>query len=238
MGFLAPAIPAIIKGGAAIGGALLGRKAQSSAQKRSAEEQVDVSGAQNAGTGLMQAGAQQVAAGQPAQAKASTYYQTLLRGNRAQQSQAVAAPMAAVTDIYRGAERNLERSNIRGAARDVASAELGRQRASQMASLVTGVQPAAAAALENIGTTQVNQGMAGVESGGQLFSQLLPYGQQNRVYARGEGEKAGKAIGGFIFDILGGSFKKGGGGGGLLPSRPTSGPYGFLPSGQPSGNLG
>ena len=39
---------------------------------------------------------------------------------------------------------------------------------------------------------------------GNIYQNLLTAGAQNREYARGEGEKAGKGIGGFLFDILSG----------------------------------
>jgi hypothetical protein len=46
MGFLAPAIPWIIKGGAALGGALLSKKREKAATQRSGEESTALTGAQ------------------------------------------------------------------------------------------------------------------------------------------------------------------------------------------------
>jgi len=234
MGFLAPAIPWAIKGGAALGSALIGKKAQSSAMKRSPEEAVDVAGAQGAGRGLAQTGGQQIAQGQPQQQQAGQYYSTLLRGNRAQMSQAVAAPAAALTDVYRGASRGLEQSGVRGAARDVAQGELTRSKASQIGSLVTGVQPAAAAALADLGTTQVNQGLGATAQSGNIFSNLLGQGFQNRTYARGEGEKTGTSMGGFLFDIMSGTLgSKFGKKGSIAGAKPVKLPIGNAPTGIP-----
>jgi hypothetical protein len=221
---LAPALPWIAKGAGILGGALFGKKQQQQAQKRSPEEAAALTGAQGAAGTLGATGAGLTAAGQATQAPATGYYGKLLGGNRALQSQAVAAPSAAVRDVYSGAERNLERSGVRGAARDVASAELGRERAGKIAGLVTGVQPAAAEALTGIGQTQTQQGIGAAGQAGSIYSGLLGQGAQRTEYARGEGEKAGKGVGGFLFDLLSGFKGKGKkpGAGGVLPSRQTT----------------
>ncbi len=239
MGAVVPFIPTIA---ATVGGIIGGKKATSSAMKRSPEEALSLRGGQQAGqalagmgSGLYGTGTGMVAQGQTTLAQPTNYYQKLLGGNRALATQAVAAPRAAISDVYRGAERSLERSGVRGAARDVASADMARQRAGQISSLITGVQPGAAAALTSIGETQTGQGGAlagtGVQAtgaSGSLFANLLGQGSANRQYARGEGEKAGKSFGGLIFDMLsgvgGGKKSGGGGGGGFFPtSFPISG---------------
>jgi len=202
MGFIGPALPWIVKGGAALGGMLLGRKAQSSAMKRSPEEQQALAGAQGAAAGLSQQGTSLIGQGTGYLGQAGNYYSTLLGGNRAAMAQATAGPRAAITDVYRGAERGLERSNVRGAARDVATGDLGRQRASQLSSLVTGVQPGAAAGLAGMGGQFLGTGGQLAQAGGSLYGNLLGQGFQNRVYGREEGGKAGKGIGGFLFDLL------------------------------------
>lgn len=233
MGFVAPFIPAI---GGAIGGILGGKKATSSAMTRTPEESVGLKGAQTAGSSLAGQGTQQFATGaqmigQGAQtlSQPTGYYQKLLGGNRALASQAVAAPRGAITDTYRGAERGLEQSGVRGAARDQAKIELNRQRAGAISSLITGVQPAAAEALTSIGQGQVGagagiagQGSAATGQAGSIFSQLLGEGAANRQYGRQEGEKFGQGFGGLIFDLLSGLGKKSGGQK-ALPSRSFAG---------------
>jgi len=237
MGFMAPAMPWIVKGASLLGGFLGGRKAQSSAMQRSPEEAAALTGAQGAAGNLSNVGASALAGGtnllqtgQSTVAAPTSYYQTLLRGNRAAQSQAVAAPRAAISDIYSGAQRSLEQSGVRGAARDVASGELSRERAGKMAGLVTGVQPAAAEALTRTGLEQSGQGInltgqAGSAYGnaGSLYSRLLGTGAQNRYYGREEGEKAGQGIGGFLFDILRGIKGKG---------KPAAGGFSFPTGGE------
>jgi len=234
MGAIVPFLPTI---GSVIGGIFGGKKATSSAMKRSPEEAMALGGAQGAGTALAGQGKSQfdlgtgmVQQGQQTLAQPTNYYQKLLGGNRALASQAVAAPRGAITDVYRGAERSLEQGGVRGAARDVAKGELGRQRAGQISSLLTGVQPGAAEALTGVGQTQTGQGagMAGQGIGatgqaGNIFANLLGQGARNREYGRSEGEafmsgrKEGESgFGGLIFDLLKGVKGKGGG---VLPSK-------------------
>jgi hypothetical protein len=212
-----PVVPFIPAAASLIGGIIGGKKATSSAMKRSPEELRALAGAQGAAGTLMGQSEKLMGAGLPYLRQAGGYYSTLLGGNRAAMTQAVAGPRAALTDVYRGAERNLERSNVRGAARDVAQAELGRERAGQIASLTTGVQPFAAQGLASLGLPLTELGQRGAGQAGSLYGNLLEQGAINRQYARGEGEKAGAGLGGFIFDILKGTLP--GGKKGLLPSR-------------------
>jgi len=223
MGFMA-ALPWIIKGGSALAGMIASKKAQSSAMKRGPEEQVGLTGEQQAAGQLRQQGGELVGEGRATLEQPTNYWSRLLGGNRAQMAQATAAPRGAITDIYRGAERGLERSGVRGAQRDVASAELNRQQAGQIAGLTTGVQPAAAGALTDIGAGQISQGAPMIGQAGGLYANLLGQGAQNRRYGREEGEKTGSAIGSMLFDVLSGKIgEKVAGGKGVLPSKPILG---------------
>lgn len=232
MGAVIPFIPTIAS---TIGGIIGGKKATSSAMKRSPEEQVSLKGGQAAagsltgmGAGLYGTGTGMIGQGRGTLAQPTNYYQKLLGGNRALASQAVAAPRAEISDVYRGATRSLEQSGVRGAQRDVAKTDLSRQRAGQISSLITGVQPSAAEMLTGIGQTGISQG-AGIAStgtmatgtGGGIYSGLLSQGANNRAYARGEGQQFGQSFGSMIFDILKGTGKfnkKGAGGGNFFSS--------------------
>jgi hypothetical protein len=232
MGFLAPAVPWLIQGGAALGGALFGKKAQQSAMQRSPEEMQALTGAQNIAGGLSRTGSSLIGQGTQTLGAPTNYWSTLLSGNRAQMAQATAAPRAAISDVYSGAERNLERSGVRGAARDVAGAELGRERAGKIAGLTTGVQPAAAQELSQIGENLVGRGAGMYGQAGSIYSNLLGHGTANRIYGRQEGEKASTNIGGLIFDILQGTVgKKFGGGQNLSFDRPGPGTPAYYPGG-------
>jgi hypothetical protein len=169
--------------------------------QRSPEEQVALTGAQGAAGTLGKTGSELVNESKPYLSNAGQYYQTLLRGDRGAMQAAVAPYAAQVTDVYRGANRALEQSGVRGAARDVQRGELNRQRASQIAGLTTGMQPQAAGALGALGTTQLQAGTPLLGQAGNIYGGLLGQGYTNRNYARGEGEKTGKAIGQFTYDI-------------------------------------
>lgn len=236
MGFAAPIIPFIPHIAGAIAGIFGGKAATKAAQKRSPEEQTALTGAQGAGSTLASQGAQQFAtgtgliqSGQTALAQPTSYFSRLLSGNRALQSQAIAAPRAAISDTFAGAGRQLEQSGVRGAARDEAKGELARQQAGAISSLITGVQPAAAGALTQIGQTSIGQGgaiagqgSAAVGQSGNLFQNLLGQGFQNRTYAREQGQQFGQQAGGFVFDLLKGVLGKKGGGGFGTPLGPLS----------------
>jgi hypothetical protein len=219
--------PTIMQGAGAGVGALAGQWATRSAMNRSPEEQLALGGQQQMAGGLGQEGYGLMRESRPFMSQAGNYYQTLLRGNRAAMAQAVAGPTAQLTDVYRGAERGLERSGVRGAARDVATADLNRERASKIAGLTTGMQPYAAEQLGTLGQNmgQLGAGMAG--TAGNIYGNLLNQGQQNRGYGRQEGEKAGKGIGSIIADIGKIQF------GGNQPQVPGSTPQPQAPSPQP-----
>lgn len=190
-----PVVPLAIMAGGAVISHFAAKSATNAAMQRSPEEQAALSGAQTGAGTLQQSGAEGIATGKETQAPATSYFDTLLRGNRAQQAQATAAPTARITDVYSGAERGLEQSGVRGAARDVASADLTRNKAGAIAGLVSGVQPAAANALTSIGQTQQQQGASMVASGNNTYAGLLGAGQANRQAAQPAGTSAAASIG-------------------------------------------
>lgn len=243
MGFIAPFIAPVA---GAIGSLWAAKKAGSAAEDHAnqlnQQGQAAFTGAQGAaqnlsslGTGLVGQGQATTAEGLATAGKGTNYYSALLGGNRALQSQAVAAPRAAITDVYRGAERNLDRGGVRGAAKDVATADLGRQKAGQISSLITGVQPGAAQALTStglsvagVGGQQTGQGLGAVGNAGSLLSGLygpsLGQGQFAQKQGQAAGDKTGGMLGGLLFDIINGVLKQkgsgsgsssGGGGGGM-----------------------
>lgn len=226
-----PFIPLIAQGVGAIGGGIAAKKAQEGAMKRSPEELAALQGAQGAAGTALKEGQELAGETRPWLRQAGGYYSTLLGGNRAAMSQATAAPRAALTDVYRGAESNLARSNVQGAARDVGMAQLARDRASKIAGLTTGVQPMAAEALAKLGSQFAGAGIAGADVGGRLYGNLLGAGFQNRTYGRREGQDAGETWGKFLHDAV--LNIPTGSGNRTLPSRRTTPMYGGLPAGLP-----
>jgi len=190
-----PVIPLAVMAGGAIISHYANKKAKADALQRTPEEGTSVTGAQTGAGTLTGHGSAELATGEATQKPATSYFDTLLHGNRAAQAQAIAAPTAGITDVYRGAERGLEKSGVRGAAKDVASADLGRSKASAISGLVSGVQPAAANTLTGIGQTQQQQGAGMVGSANTTYTNLLGQGQANRVQANQKGTDAASAVG-------------------------------------------
>jgi hypothetical protein len=216
-----------VKAGVGIGGSLLGNwlggKAAQSAMQRTPEEQQALAGGQAAAGGLGRQGAGLTGMGLPYAGQSAgmlgqsgNYWQTLLGGNRAAMAQATAAPRGAITDQYRGAERSLERSGVRGGVADLARAELSRDRAGKIAGLTTGVQPMAAEQLASVGgqmgqlgTTLTGQGTAALIGGGNTWAQLLRAGAENRFAGQQAGAQTASQVGGGIWDLLSGGVGKG-----------------------------
>lgn len=230
MGFIAPFIAPVAGAiGSLWASHKAGQSAEAGANQLNQQGQAAFTGTQQtatnltgAGNSLISGGAQTTARGLNAAGQGANYYSALLGGNRALQTQATAAPRAALTDVYRGAERGLEHSGVRGAARDVASADLNRDRAGKIAGLVTGVQPGAADALTatglnmaGVGGQQTGQGLGAVGHAGSLLSGLYGPSVQQGLAANQRGAQAGKEtgglLGGLLFDIINGTAKRGSG---------------------------
>lgn len=190
-----PVVPLAIMAGGAIISHFANKKATADAQKRSPEEATALAGGQQAAGTEVGKGTEALDTGAETQKPATSYFDTLLHGNRAQQSQAVAAPTAKITDVYAGAQRGLDQAGVRGAQKDVASAGLNKDRASSISGLVTGVQPAAANALTSIGQVQQQRGAGMVAQGGATYSNLLGQGQGNRQEAQKSGTSAAASVG-------------------------------------------
>lgn len=145
---------------------------------------------------------------------AGNYYGTLLRGSRAAMAQATAGPARAITDTYRGAERSLTHAGVRGGAREVATGELARSRAGDLAGLVTGVQPGAASALSSLGTTLTGQGtgstIGGAGIGANLYGPMAYTAERAAQRSQASTQNAGASIANILRNY---QSKKGGGGG-------------------------
>lgn len=204
MGAAVPFIPAAV----GLAGTIFGRNVGGP----SGFEQAAMSrGAAGAGA-LVGTGQQLTQFAQPLLGRAASYYSTILNGSRAAQNQLLQPEIAQITDLYRGAERNLSRSGVRGAQRDVATAELGRDRAGRIAGLVPGLRPGAAGALTQIGQTATGQGIGALGSGTGAYSSLLAGSQRGRQLQHQIGSEFGEGLGGITADIMSGiGTKKGGG---------------------------
>lgn len=187
--------PLIAQAGGLAAGIFAGKAATASAQARSPEEQAALAGEQGSAGNLSKTGTSLIDESRPYISQPAGYYQKLLTGDRAAMAEATAAPRAQLREQGAGSQANLERSGIRGAARDVIGANINRDTASKVSALTTGVQPGAASALGSLGTDVLKTGAPMVGQAGNIYSNLLAQGNANRQYARTEGGKTGDAIG-------------------------------------------
>lgn len=193
--------PLIGQGVGLAGGIYASRWAQNAAQQRSPEELASLGGAMGAAGDLRGTGQSILNESRPYIAQPASYYQTLLRGNRAAMANATSAPRADINATYRGAQSNIARAGLRGAARDVQAGQLNRDRATSVAKLTTGVQPYAADALGKLGTQQQGIGVQAGIGAGNIYANLLNQGERNRAAAMAEGGETGKAAGKLLADL-------------------------------------
>jgi hypothetical protein len=176
--------------------------------------------------------------GGQAMGQAAAYYSPLVSGSRGAINQTLAPERASITDIYRGASKSLDRAGVRGGSRDLAEAELARDRAGKLSTLAPAARMGAAEALGGLGATQTQAGLqttgqgVGAKSAGMQGLSSIYGPQANRAWLEAQNaQETNKGMGGMIFDALkAGSGKKGGkvvptGGaptlGGFAPYAPT-----------------
>lgn len=203
-----PAVGPVVGIGTSLLGGWLGSR-QSKAEKQAmAASQTAMSNLTGAGQQAMGYAKDQYNLSAPAYQQAMTYYQRLLGGNRALMSQAVAGPSAQINDLYRGAESGLMRGTARGGERDLAEAQLNRDRVGKLAGLTTGVQPMAADALGrlagnglNLSSNFLGQGVGAFGAVGDIASNMYKNAQAHQEAAG----KAWGAAGKSIYDIVKGT---------------------------------
>jgi len=131
-----------------------------------------------AGSGMLDEGASTRAAGMATFNKANAdmnipmnYYRILAGGSRGAMNAALAPEVGAITAAYRGAEGALDRGPARGALRDVAGADIAREKAGKISSLAMGARGNAIQSLAGLAGQQQGMGlqMAGI---GQQTSAL------------------------------------------------------------------
>jgi hypothetical protein len=163
--------------------------------------------------------------------QSANYFSPLLRGNRAAIDQTLAPERAGITETYRGAGQALEQSGMRGGTRDLATAELNRDKASKLALLPSAARAGAADSMMKLGGEQGQLAGTQANTGANLFNAAtgskgtgaqgygaLLQSADRREYVQGQNAKeAGTGIGSMIFDAM--KSKKGKSSGGL--SLPT-----------------
>ena len=149
-----------------------------------------------------QQGRQAFSFGMPLLQRSGSYYDTILKGNRGAIQAAMAPEINAIGDINKGANLSLERSGLRGATKDMAQAELSRQKAGQIGGLVLNARPQAAAQAAALGQVGINAGMGATATSGGLYGDLARGAAQERQYQDQRMGEYGNAVGGFITDLL------------------------------------
>lgn len=154
--------------------------------------------------------------------QSANYFSPLLRGNRAAIDQTLAPERAGITETYRGAGKALEQSGMRGGTRDLASAELNRDKASKLALLPSAARAGAATSMMQLGEQQGQLAGTQAGTGAGLFSaattakgtglqgySTLLGSADARDYIQGQNaQKAGTGIGSMIFDAMKSKKKK------------------------------
>lgn len=218
-----PAVPLIIMGASAAWGAYQQHKqtkaAEQAMQAQTAATQpaFDQLGALAKQAGQTSSG--MFKAGMPLFQNAANYWGTLLRGGRSAMQGAMAPEISALTDTYRGAARSIERTAA-GPQRDVAMADLARQRASQIGGLALQVRPQAANQVADLSRLAFGTGTQAMGAAGGVLGQILQgqsqLGQLDLARQRFGAEQSsasGKAWGDFITALIGAFAKSKGGGG-------------------------
>jgi hypothetical protein len=140
-----------------------------------------------------------------------------------------------MTDQYRGAEDSLNYSSVRGGSRDLAKTQLLRDKASKLALLTTGQQPAAWDAMNSTGLGLISASQGGSATAGNILSGMTGNAAGRRMYGQQVGAQTSSDLGGILADVMKGTKGKkwGGGGGGSLPGYP--GPVSGYPTGTGAG---
>jgi len=204
-----PFIPLIASGISAVGGAISAKK-KSNAQKKAMAADAPLRTAQTAGAQQQQQqGAQLFQTGMPLVQQSGDFYSRLLTGDRAALRSTTAPERSEITDIYRGAESNLDRSGVRGASRDVASANLARDKAGRLGNLAPMMRAGAAGSAAQLGLSASGAGQQGLAASMGSLDALMgrSLNQQQLQFQQGEananrsaqfGEDAGMMLTDFI----------------------------------------
>lgn len=213
-------------------------KEQKTAMQGTQQAQQQLSGAAAPLMGQGMATAQQ---GSRYLGDAGRYYQGIL-GSRSQAQASLAPEMTTAMEYYRGAGNKAKRT-LTGGSRDMALAELDRQKVGQMAGMLPAARARAAEGITGVGSTALQGGTAMTGQGGDLLSNAANIGAQNFANAttiRNQQQQGGKSWGGTVFDILKGGMGGGGKAGkgkGILPSGSLSTRLGMFGPGSVAPNL-
>jgi len=221
-----PAVGPLIMAGGMLGSTAIGSLAANSAAKAAAQRTPEEQGLfeQSRRQGLQMFGA-----AMPRISSTLDYYQTLLSGDR-QARLAAAAPEAEdVSSAYQGADAAVRRQ-LTGGERQQALAENARQRAGQIARLVTGQRQVGAQGIASLAPNLAVAGTSGTQ--GLLTNEMYNRMQANQI-GLGVGSNTAQSLGSLIA-MLAPIFNKTGTTPGRTPGKGPVTPFSFpLPKLQP-----
>lgn len=202
--FAIKAAPWIAKGAAMLGGSPLGKKLSGPSKEQKAAMAGQEEAANTVGQyakPLVQGGTDLARQGAGDLGAAGGYYRNILSSRQAGR-EALAPEMATAMDFYRGAEGRAKRT-MRGGGRDLALAELSRQRVGQFASMLPAARRMAAEGLTGTGgtaleggTAMTGQGVGAATAAGQLRSGMFG----NATTIENQRQAGGKAWGNILYD--------------------------------------
>lgn len=140
--------------------------------------------------------------GRPFLDQAGSYYSRLAKGDRAGMTAALTPEISAINESYAGAEKGLERSGVRGVARDVAVGELGREKAGRVSSLFPVARNNAMSAVAQLGQFGTSSGQSGTFTGGQMFGNLAAGLRGDRLARAESMSNAGATYGSLVYDLM------------------------------------
>lgn len=235
----AAVVPAVQLGISAFG-AFKRHKAQKKQQQQQEQLAAEAKAARGAITQQAPQFAQQGKAfgdiGLPLLRDSSNYYRALIGGDRGAIDAALAPERAGIADTYRGAQKSVD--FMRGPTKDLAQAELNKQRAGQLGLLPAMARKGAIEGGTQLGLDTARTGLDARRMGASLYEsagQLAHQGAQtgiNQGYLNlaqnQQNFDMGQGMGSLFGDVLKGVLGKFGGGGGRLPTttwNPPMSPY-------------
>jgi hypothetical protein len=172
---------------------------------------------------FMEQGRQLGQLGLPLLQSSSNYYRALIGGDRGAIDSALAPERAGIQDTYRGASRGL--SMLRGPTTDLATAELGRQKAGQLGLLPAQARANAVQQGQRAGEFATGAGLDARSRGASLYESAAGVGQNQARIDQGNRQQnfdMSSGMGSLFGEVLKGILnRKGGGGGSPLPNTMT-----------------
>lgn len=204
-----------------------GQQAQTGLQGISSELRGAGAGMLGVGGDLRAGGQREIGRGGADLDVAGGYLRSLVGGGAGAATAAAAPQVANITAAYRGARAGLQRSSLQGANRDLAEAELGRERAGAISGVILNQRPQAVQQLMQLGQGRQQVGLGQIGAGNQASGigvgalggsagplGTIYQGEQRRAEQGAENSAAiGRLFANLIFDMVRGGGNGGSGGG-------------------------